>query len=168
MLNPIKEIAKWQKDAGNTAKPYNDFLESSFQIEEALEGFSDLHVLAKALNREQYNICPTNSPKDIARAIIMTSQAEVYDENGESTGEPEALSDVDRLDKAIDAIVFAIGSIAKLGLNVEQIHRAIGVVTEANLQKLTMPKDEHGKLTKPADFVGPETKLQAILDERLQ
>ena len=45
--------------------------------------------------------------------------------------------------------------------------RAIGAVTEANLQKLTMPKDEHGKLTKPADFVGPEIKLQAILDERL-
>ena len=30
MLNPIKEIAKWQKDAGNAAKPYDDFLESSF------------------------------------------------------------------------------------------------------------------------------------------
>ena len=37
MLNPIKEIVKWQKDAGNAAKPYEDFLESSFQIEEALE-----------------------------------------------------------------------------------------------------------------------------------
>ena len=32
MLNPIKEIVKWQMDAGNAAKPYDDFLESSFQI----------------------------------------------------------------------------------------------------------------------------------------
>lgn len=32
MLNPIKEIAKWQKYAGNAARPYEDFLESSFQI----------------------------------------------------------------------------------------------------------------------------------------
>lgn len=29
-----------------------------------------------------------------------------------------------------------------------------------------MPKDELGKLTKPADFIGPEVSLQAILDER--
>lgn len=125
MLNPIKEIAKWQKDAGNAAKPYEDFLESSFQIEEALEGFSDLHVLAKALNREQYNICPTNSPKHIARAIIMTSQAEVYDENGEGTGEPEALSDVDRLDKACKAVIIAIGSMTKLGLELHDIAKAL-------------------------------------------
>ena len=32
MLNPIKEIVKWQRDAGNAAKPYVDSLESSFQI----------------------------------------------------------------------------------------------------------------------------------------
>ena len=125
MLNPIKEIVKWQRDAGNAAKPYDDFLESSFQIEEALEGFSDLHVLAKALNREQYNICPTNSPKDIARAIIMTSQAEVYDENGEGTGEPEALSDVDRLDKACKAVIIATGSMIKLGLEPHNIAKAL-------------------------------------------
>ena len=77
------------------------------------------------------------------------------------------ITDVDRLDKAIDAIVFAIGSIAKLGLSPAQITRAIDVVTEANLQKLSMPKDEHGKLMKPKGFVGPEAKLQAILDERV-
>ena len=32
MLNPIKEIVKWQRDTGNAAEPYDDFLESSFQI----------------------------------------------------------------------------------------------------------------------------------------
>ena len=53
---------------------------------------------------------------------------------------------------------------AKLGLTPAQILEAMNIVTEANLQKLSMPKDEHGKLTKPANFVGPETKLQALLD----
>ena len=33
-----------------------------------------------------------------------------------------------------------------------------------NKTELSMPKDEHGKLTKPANFVGPETKLQVLLD----
>ena len=46
MLNPIKEIVKWQRDAGNAAKPYDDFLESSFQIEEALEGLHPEFIIA--------------------------------------------------------------------------------------------------------------------------
>ena len=75
------------------------------------------------------------------------------------------LSNVDRLDKACDAIVFALGSMAKLGLNPDQIQRALHAVTTANLQKLDMPKDEHGKLMKPADFIGPEVALAHILEE---
>ena len=165
-MNFIEDIYSFNEKAGLLENGYDDFLESSFQIEEALEGFGDLHVVAKALNRDQYNICPTNSPKDVARAIVIASQAEVYDEDG-GTGDLEVLSDRDRLDKAIDAIVFAVGSIAKLGLTSEQAIEAIKVVTDANLQKLSMPKDEFGKLTKPADFVGPEAKLQEILDRRL-
>ena len=138
-MNFIEDIYSFNEKAGLLENGYDDFLESSFQIEEALEGFSNMHALAEALNREQYNICPTNSPKDIARAIIMTAQSEAYDENGEGTGEPEALSDIDRLDKVIDALIFAVGAMAKLGLTSEQAIEAIKVVTDANLQKLSMP-----------------------------
>lgn len=148
MSDFVQEIYDFNKQAGLLEKGYSDFLESSFQIEEALEGFNIEEV---SQNTTDYQF-KTSSAKELARYIL---------EHEQFTG-----SDVDRLDKAIDAIVFAVGSIAKLGLTSEQIHRAIGAVTEANLQKLTMPKDEHGKLTKPADFVGPEVKLQAILDER--
>ena len=148
MSDFIQEIYNFNKQAGLLEKGYSDFLESSFQIEEALEGFNIEEV---SQNTTDYQF-KTSSAKELARYIL---------EHEQFTG-----SDVDRLDKAIDAIVFAVGSIAKLGLTSEQIHRAIGVVTEANLQKLTMPKDEHGKLTKPADFVGPEVKLQEILNER--
>ena len=145
MLNPIKEIVKWQMDAGNAAKPYDDFLESSFQIEEALEGYEIEYGFTVDLD----------TPKEMSRTIVRAQG-------------PFIGTDVDRLDKAIDAIVFAVGSIAKLGLTPPQIREAIEIVTTANLQKISMPKDEFGKLTKPADWeqYAPETKLQELLDRR--
>ena len=143
MLNPIKEIVKWQRDTGNAAKPHDDFLEASFEIEEALEGYEIEYGFTVDLD----------TPKEMSRTIVRAQG-------------PFIGTDVDRLDKAIDAIVFAVGSIAKLGLTPSQIREAIEIVTTANLQKLSMPKDEFGKLTKPANFVGPETKLQKLLDRR--
>lgn len=162
MSDFIQEIYDFNKQAGLLEQGYSDFLESSFQIEEALEGFdvtklTNLHraVAHPALDLpEGYK----STPKEVAREIIARV-------NNSTTGDNK-IPDVDRLDKAIDAIVFAVGSIAKLGLTPNQISKAISIVTNANLQKLSMPKDEFGKLTKPADFVGPEVELQKILDER--
>lgn len=160
----IDEIYDFNLKAGLLDQPYSDFLESSFQIEEALEGFDSgrlrrLYSLLDSLTKpvelpEEFDV----TPKDVSREIITRV-------NKSTTGNNN-IPDVDRLDKAIDALVFAIGSMAKLKLTPEQITRAISVVTQANLQKLSMPKDEFGKLQKPADFVGPETQLQSILDER--
>ena len=163
MSNFVQEIYDFNQQAGLLEKGYNDFLESSFQIEEALEGFDSIRLTK--LHRKIADPM-LNFPEDYISTAKTVSREILAHVSKSNTGNNN-ISDVDRLDKAIDAIVFAVGSIAKLGLNVEQIYRAIGAVTEANLQKLTMPKDEHGKLTKPADFVGPEIKLQAILDERL-
>ena len=153
MLNPIKEIVKWQRDAGNAAKPYDDFLESSFQIEEALEGFTDLFELAKVLSRSDKITVKSESPKDLSRAIIALASTE-YDD----------ISNVDRLDKACDAIIFAIGSMAKLGLDHHAITKALNIVNDANKAKLGMSRDSEGKLLKPEGFVGPEVKLQELLD----
>lgn len=147
----IDEIYDFNLKAGLLDQPYSDFLESSFQIEEALEGFP-LFTLCDKLSK-CHN--PYASPREMSRYIVKQASFASAD-----------LHDVDRLDKAIDALVFAVGSMAKLKLTPEQITRAISVVTQANLQKLSMPKDEFGKLQKPADFVGPETQLQSILDER--
>lgn len=163
MSNFVQEIYDFNQQAGLLEKGYNDFLESSFQIEEALEGFDSIRLTK--LHRKIADPM-LNFPEDYISTAKTVSREILAHVSKSNTGNNN-ISDVERLDKAIDAIVFAIGSIAKLGLNVEQIYRAIGAVTEANLQKLTMPKDEHGKLTKPADFVGPEVKLQTILDERL-
>ena len=154
----VQQIYDFNKQAGLLEKGYDDFLESSFQIEEALEGIScsgqggGLPTLARILNDNVDYLTPIEpTHKSVARGIVEAA----YYSNA---------SDVDRLDKACDAIVFTIGSMAKLGLTPAQIVEAMNIVTEANLQKLSMPKDEHGKLTKPANFVGPETKLQALLD----
>ena len=155
MLNPIKEIVKWQHDAGNAAKPYKDSLESSFQIEEALEGFGDLPYLQCRLHSEgEYNeeLC---NPKELSRQIVRLAEMD---------SKPTNIPDVDRLDKACDAIVYAIGSMTKLGLDHHAITKALNIVNDANKAKLGMSRDAEGKLLKPDDFVGPEVKLQALLD----
>ena len=156
-VDHIDAIYQFNKQAGLLEKGYDDFLESSFQIEEALEGFGDLPYLQVRLHSEGEHYEELCNPKEISRQIIRLAEMDT---------KPTNIPDVDRLDKAIDAIVFAVGSMAKLGLTPSQIREAIEIVTTANLQKLSMPKDEFGKLTKPADFIGPETKLQELLDRR--
>ena len=142
-VDHIDAIYQFNEQAGLLEQGYNDFSESAYQIEEALEGYEIAHGFTVHLD----------TPKEMSRTIVRAQG-------------PFIGTDVDRLDKAIDAIVFAVGSIAKLGLTPPQIREAIEIVTTANLQKLSMPKDEFGKLTKPANFVGPETKLQKLLDRR--
>ena len=142
-VDHIDAIYQFNEQAGLLEQGYNDFSESAYQIEEALEGYEIAQGFTVHLD----------TPKEMSRTIVRAQG-------------PFIGTDVDRLDKAIDAIVFAVGSIAKLGLTPPQIREAIEIVTTANLQKLSMPKDEFGKLTKPADFVGPETKLQKLLDRR--
>ena len=146
MTNFIQDVYNFNEQAGLLEKGYDDFLEASFQIEEALEGF-DLPQLVRT-----YDLDAEPTAKSVSRSLVETCV--------------QNLKDVDRLDKACDSIVFAIGSIAKLGLTPTQIERALNIVMEANSAKLSMPKDEFGKLTKPADFIGPEVLLQQLLNER--
>lgn len=147
---PITKIYMFNKDAGLLSAGYNDARECAFPIEEALEGFN-LGLLQAGLYVKDGNA------KEISRAIISNTDAR--DDNF-------FLADVDRLDKHLDTIVFAFGSIFKLGLNVEQALEALDVVMTANMQKLKAGKDEHGKQMKPENFVGPEIELQKILDRR--
>ena len=158
MLNPIKEIVKWQRDAGNAAKPYDDFLESSFQIEEALEGFNTdnlYRVLLESESRASNEVPQENTPKELSRALVNTTDWSTSD-----------ISDVDRLDKACDAVVFAIGSMAKLGLDHHAITKALNIVNDANKAKLGMSRDAEGKLLKPDNWekYSPEPLLQKLLD----
>ena len=147
-LNPIKQIYKFNQEAGLLAKGYNDDRECAFPIEEALEGFNTKELAY------QLGCDDSASPKDISRAII------------DLTINEETLTDVDRLDKHLDTIIFAFGSIFKLGLSAQDAMTALGIVMDANMTKLAAGTDEHGKQMKPIDFVPPEARLQKILDRR--
>ena len=144
-------IYNFNEAAGLLDSGYDDFRESSFQIEEALEGF-DCSVLADSLSAE------SAKPRDIARAILTIA------ENSQSGIYPLQITDVDRLDKACDAIVFAVGSMAKLGLTPADMQTALNIVMTANMAKLGCPRDSFGKLCKPVDFPHPEPALQQLLD----
>ena len=122
-----------------------------------MEGFNSIEYLAKLLTEDE--MCTESSPKVVSRMIADAA----IDENLVGY---EDITDVDRLDKACDAIVFAIGSMIKLGLDHNGIAKALNIVNRANTQKLNMPKDEYGKLMKPEGFEGPEPELQKLLDER--
>lgn len=163
MSDFVQRIYDFNKDNGLLEKGYDDFLESSFQIEEALEGL-ELESILPILENSHYNY--SQSPhygkataKDVSRAIVTHC---LYPLNNAQV----TITDVERLDKACDAVVYAIGSMAKLGLSTDQIHQAINIVMDANRAKTGCPKDEHGKLMKPANFPEPQPRLQELLDAR--
>jgi len=174
MLNPVKAVVKFNQDAGLLEAGYDDFRESSFQIEEALEGFPTKEVtglspkeLARQIVRDM-----SEMPPDYDLAFMMESSSMSPDEAAEHVENNRdtidfTISDVDRLDKAVDAFIFSVGAMAKLGLSPQQITEAVLIVNNANQQKLKNPKiDEYGKLGKAINFISPEEKLQALLNKR--
>jgi len=146
-INPIKTIYKFNEEANLLLAGYTDERECAFPIEEALEGF-DTNELALVLG-----VSPESSPKDLSRRIMNF------------TINP-SISDVDRMDKHLDSIVFAFGSLFKLGLTPQQAMQGLEVVMATNMKKLHAGKDEAGKQLKGDNFVGPEEELQKILDKR--
>ena len=158
MENTVKAICQFNDKAGLSQRDFNDKLESSFLIEESLEGFDRLDILAEILSKNTLGVkVLSSSPKDISRAITAIAMSDNC-----------VVSDRDRFDKHIDAYVYTTGAMRKLKLTPQQIEAGILVVNQANLKKLGAPKDEHGKLTKPEGWeqFAPEAKLQAILDKR--
>lgn len=149
MTDTIERIISFNEKSGLLKKGYDDFLESAFQIEEALEGLenSDTGLVTTTV--------ASGTPKQLSRIIVAENLANAK----------IPVSDVDRLDKACDAVVYAVGSMAKLGLNAEQINAAINVVMDANVVKQGCKKDKEGKLLKPDNFQGPEPKLLEILNK---
>ena len=158
MENTVKAICQFNDKAGLSQRDFNDRLEASFLIEESLEGFDRLDILADILSKNTLGVkVLSSSPKDISRAITAIAMSDEC-----------VVSDRDRFDKHIDAYVYTTGAMRKLKLTPQQIESGILIVNQANLKKLGAPKDEHGKLTKPEGWeqFAPEAKLKAILDKR--
>lgn len=154
MENQFKKIYEFNKKAGLLEKGYSDFLEPSFLIEEALEDLNTLPNLAMHLNMKNEGA----SAKEIAREIVSLAN---YNAN---------LTDLQRFDKHIDAIVYAVGGAYKLGLTPQQLEAGIAVVMNSNMKKISAGQDSAGKQLKPDNWDEIEAeqvkKLQAILDKR--
>ena len=155
MENPFKSIYKFNKEAGLLEKGYSDFLEPSFLIEEALEDLPTLKSLGQVISINSEN------PKEIARQIVSIA-------GGNNTTKP--LTDLQRFDKHIDAIVYAVGGAYKLGLTPQQLEAGIAAVMHSNMKKIQAGQDSAGKQLKPDNWPEIEAeqikKLQAILDKR--
>lgn len=149
MLDQVTRIYDFNRVNGLLDKPYNDFLESSFQIEEALEGFN-LPTIIEALDLK---IDFDTNSKGVSREILSSVSS-------------DSLSDLERLDKHLDSIIYDIGAIAKLWLTPEQLLQALSIVMDANEAKNGCPKDEFGKLLKPENFPNPEPRLEQLLATR--
>lgn len=149
MLDQVTRIYDFNRVNGLLDKPYNDFLESSFQIEEALEGFN-LPTIIEALDLK---IDFDTNSKGVSREILSSVSS-------------DSLSDLERLDKHLDSIIYDIGAIAKLGLTPKQLLQALSIVMDANEAKNGCPKDEFGKLLKPENFPNPEPRLEQLLATR--
>ena len=171
MENPFKLIYKFNKNAGLLEAGYNELREPSFLIEEALEDFKNLPELAKKIGMNEVykeNDNEVNNPKEISRWIVslaMTGRGNYKESKCEDL---EKLSDVKKLDKHLDAIVYAVGGIFKIGLSPQQLEQALNIIMLSNMKKLGAPKDSEGKQLKPEGWeqFAPEPKLQELLDKR--
>ena len=165
MENPIKSIYKFNKEAGLLEAGYNHLREPAFLIEEAIESFNTPEYLYSLLTGEAETFMDDikdESPKELSRAIIRA----VYSEDLSGS----QISDLEIFDKHIDAFIYTVGSMAKLGLSPQQIEAGIAVVMHSNFKKIGSKKDSEGKQLKPDNWPEIEAeqakKLQSILDKR--
>ena len=150
MRNPIQAIVEFNVKADLLSAGFEDKKEAAYLIEEALE-----HDVSYLGNLLCLDLDKVNSHKYVARAII----ANVLPPE-------EPMTKVETIDKYIDAIVFAVGALAKQGLSHQDITQLINIVNECNMKKLLAGKDSEGKQMKPADWVGPEEKIYNHLLKR--
>ena len=72
---------------------------------------------------------------------------------------------VDQADALADIAVVALGGLFKLcNGDLEDVHLILTAVTAANNTK-SSTKNAEGKITKPANFVGPEGIIRRILND---
>lgn len=161
MKNPIQAIIDFNVKAGfiksDVSEP-NDYNESAYLIEEALEPYG-VNYLAHILGIDKSNEKFAKNPqREVAKAIMV---------HVETNGKPTKL---ELVDKYLDAIVYAVGSLGKLGLSHQDITAGLNIVTEANMKKTANPVyDESGKLMKPDNWQEieqiQETKLINLISK---
>ena len=159
MENPFKLIYKFNNEAELLANGYNDKLESAFLIEEALEEF-DVSAIIGAMKPEFQDMFANskdnnpNKPKDVARFLVSLAYLNA-----------QPLTKRQKLDKQIDALVYAAGGIMKLGLSAQLAQEAVNTVMSANMKKIGAGRDEQGKQLKPDNWEEIEDNMNKKLDK---
>ena len=160
-MSIIQDIYDFNKEAGLLEDGMDSFKELAYVLEESFEGYEEAYNIAD----EDGNRYKPGDPKYPTARQLGLSLANSIKDSFERNGFPLP-TDVQEADKSIDAVIFHIGKLAKMGLTPDQIEQMFSVVTGCNMAKLGGPKDELGKQLKPEGWTGPEEQLQAILDER--
>jgi len=113
-------------------------------------GVYDVTKGAALIIEEALEAIDAEQPRVLAREIVQTH-----------VGDSD-IDEVSYFDAMLDTIYIAIGELHKLGLHPEHIVDGLQAVHDANTAKAGQ-KDHTGKVVKPANFVGPEEKLEQIL-----
>lgn len=158
MTNPIQRIVEFNKKAGLLDKQFSNINESSYLIEEALEGFGVDYLTSFFRvdpNTDKYK---KNPHRAIAQAILCHCDAHPDIEFDHTVS-------VASVDKFLDAIIYGIGGLAKQGLSHQDISHLLNVVNDANMHKIGAPKDSEGKQLKPDNWekFDPEPKIHNFL-----
>ena len=161
MKNPIQAIVDFNIKAGfldkQNPKPFNDLGESSYLIEEALEPYNVDYIASLFQVDKTSAKYEKNPQREVAKAIVANTLPK-----------SDFIETVQYVDKYLDAIVYAVGSLAKIGLSHQQITAGLNIVTEANLKKTINPQyDDQGKLLKPEGWekYDPEIRLKHLLKD---
>ena len=160
-MSIVNDIYDFNKQAGLLEDDMDSFKELAYIFEESFEGLEEAYNTADE-NGERYK--PGDAKYPTARQLGLSLANSIKD-SFERNGFPLP-TEVQEVDKSIDAVYFHIGKLAKMGLTPDHIDRMFSTVTACNMAKLGGPKDELGKQLKPEGWTGPEEQLQAILDER--
>jgi len=161
MCKLIKDIYKFNKDAGLLEDGMDPFLEMSFILEEVFEQYEGVYSTLKS---DGTPAVPGDLEYPTASQLGISLANSIKD-GMERRNLPMPL-DVNELDRAIDIVIFSIGKMFKMGLSQEQVEECFNIVNSANMAKIGAAKSKEGKQLKPEGWEPPEDKLQVILDKR--
>jgi len=113
-------------------------------------GQFDPNSAAAMIIEESLELVGAANPRGTARLLIKDTPK-------------SSVATVDQFDALLDSLYITIGELHKFGATPAAMVDGLQAVHNANLAKLGT-KDSTGKVTKPDNFIGPEAKLQAIID----
>ena len=110
----------------------------------------------------EWNTIRGNTPDTLNYQLEIDMLQEELDEFKLAVSQGDRVAMFDAL---LDLDFVRIGTLGKMGISPLIQVEGYEAVLQANESK-SSTKNAAGKITKPADFVGPETKLQELLDRR--